>query len=79
MAQAHSSFGLEHHGIRNVREVYWNLATPRLYEEAISRREARLAHFGPLTVRTGSHTGRSPNDKFIVREPSSKRASAGAR
>ena len=40
-----------------------------LYEEAIRRREARLAHLGPLVVRTGQHAGRAPNDKFIVKEP----------
>lgn len=67
-----SPVGLEAHGIKNVNNVYWNLTTPRLYEEAIRRREGRLAHLGPLVVRTGQHTGRSPNDKFIVREPSSE-------
>jgi phosphoenolpyruvate carboxykinase (ATP) len=66
-----SHYGLEIHGIQNVNAIYWNLATPLLYEEAIRRREGRLAHLGPLVVRTGQHTGRSPNDKFIVREPSS--------
>src|SRR5512145_2978639 len=60
------------HGIRNQSAVYWNLSTPALYEEAIRRHEGRLAHLGPLIVRTGQHTGRSPGDKFIVREPSSK-------
>ena len=64
--------GLEKQGIRNVSTVFWNLSTPMLVEEAIRRREGRLAHLGPLVVRTGQHTGRSPNDKFIVQEPSSK-------
>jgi phosphoenolpyruvate carboxykinase (ATP) len=66
-----STYGLENHGIQNVNTVYWNLSTPLLYEEAICRREGRLIHLGPLAVRTGQHTGRSPDDKFIVREPSS--------
>ena len=43
-----------------------------MYEEIIRRREGRLAHLGPIVVRTGEHTGRAPNDKFIVREPSSE-------
>ena len=68
----HSSYGLEKHGIQNVNMIYWNLSTPQLYEESIRRREGRLAHLGPMVVRTGQHTGRSPNDKFIVRESSSE-------
>jgi phosphoenolpyruvate carboxykinase (ATP) len=68
---ARSSYGLENHGIRNIGATYWNLGTSALYEEAIRRREGRLAHLGPLVVRTGQHTGRSPNDKFFVREPTS--------
>lgn len=68
----HSSYALENHGIQNVNGIYWNLSTSLLCEEAIRRREGRLAHLGPLVVRTGHHTGRSPHDKFIVREPSSE-------
>lgn len=68
---AESRYSLEHHGIHNVNTVYWNLSTPLLYEEAMRRHEGRVAHLGPLVVRTGQHTGRSPRDKFIVREPSS--------
>jgi phosphoenolpyruvate carboxykinase (ATP) len=64
--------GLEMHGIEKPGRIYWNLPTPRLYEEAIKRREGRLAHLGPLVVRTGHHTGRSPQDRFLVREPSSE-------
>lgn len=67
-----SQYGLENHGIQNINAIYWNLATPLLYEEAIRRREGRLIHLGPLVVRTGQHTGRSPNDKFIVRESGSE-------
>jgi len=64
--------GLEGHGIRNVARVYWNLSVPALYEEAVHRREALIAADGGLVCRTGQHTGRSPNDKFIVRESSSE-------
>ncbi len=65
---AHSTYGLENHGIVNPDTVYWNLSTPILYEHAIRRREGRLAHLGPLVVRTGQYTGRSPRDKFVVQE-----------
>ncbi len=62
---------LESLGIRNVNTIWWNLCTPALYEHAVQRHEALLAHLGPLVVRTGQYTGRSPNDKYVVREPSS--------
>ena len=68
----HSSYGLENHGLSNLNEVYWNLNTPALYEQAIRRREGIIAHLGPLVVHTGHHTGRSPNDKFIVQEPTTE-------
>jgi phosphoenolpyruvate carboxykinase (ATP) len=67
-----SRFGLERHGIEGARRVYWNLPPARLYEEALARGEATLAHAGPLVAETGAHTGRSPNDKFTVREPSTE-------
>jgi phosphoenolpyruvate carboxykinase (ATP) len=71
-AQQQQATGLEAHGIRNVERVYWNLSVPALYEEAVRRREGLISAGGPLVCRTGQHTGRSPNDKFIVREPSSE-------
>jgi phosphoenolpyruvate carboxykinase (ATP) len=71
MAQAQQGTGLESHRITNVSRVYWNLSIPALYEEAVRRREAAISVDGPLVCRTGQHTGRSPNDKFIVQEPSS--------
>ena len=64
--------GLENHGLHNVGNIYWNPSTPVLYEEIIRRREGILSHLGPIVVRTGHPTGRSPDDKFIVREPTSE-------
>ena len=52
--------------------IKWNLSTAALYEEALRRQEGVIAAEGPLACRTGLHTGRSPNDKFLVREPSSE-------
>jgi phosphoenolpyruvate carboxykinase (ATP) len=59
-------------GLDNLGQVYWDLSTSALYEEAIRRYEAALSHLGPLVVRTGQYTGRLPKDKFLVREPSSE-------
>jgi len=49
-----------------------NLSTAELYEYAARRSEGIISAHGSLVVRTGQHTGRSPKDKFIVREPSSE-------
>jgi phosphoenolpyruvate carboxykinase (ATP) len=53
------------------RIVRANLSSAELYEDAVRAGEGVLAAEGPLVVRTGKHTGRSPKDKFIVKEPSS--------
>src|ERR1051325_5024288 len=63
---------LDKEGIRTDR-VKWNLSAAALYEEAIRKQEAVIAAEGPLICRTGAHTGRSPNDKFTVKEPSSEK------
>jgi len=64
--------GLEQHGIKNFKEVHWNLSTPDLYENIIRRSEGVLSHLGAICVETGEYTGRAPNDKFIVQESSSE-------
>jgi phosphoenolpyruvate carboxykinase (ATP) len=48
-----------------------NLSTAALYEHAIRANEGIVSAHGSLVVRTGKHTGRSPKDKFVVREPGS--------
>ncbi len=67
-----SKYGLENHGIKNAGTVYWNLTAPMLYEHALNRREGVIAHLGALIVNTGDYTGRSPKDKFVVKEPATE-------
>jgi len=64
-----SSFGIEKQGITGAGKVYWNLPPARLVELAVQRGEAMLAAEGPVVAETGQHTGRSPNDKFVVKDP----------
>ena len=61
-------FGADRFGFRDLAEVNWNLGAPQLYEHALQRNEARIAAHGPLVADTGAHTGRSPKDKFVVRD-----------
>ncbi len=68
-----SSVGLNRHGIAGTEAVYWNLPPTELYEHALRNSEGSLAANGAIVCTTGSHTGRSPNDKFIVDEPGSSK------
>ena len=61
-------FGLDRQGIATSAEIHWNLITAPLIESAIERGEGILSRDGALVVETGKHTGRSANDKFIVRD-----------
>ncbi|MDX6454242.1 MAG: phosphoenolpyruvate carboxykinase [Gaiellaceae bacterium] len=63
---------LSSHGINPTGRVVWSPTTAVLYEDAVKRGDGRIAEGGPLVVDTGKHTGRSPKDKFVVREPSSE-------
>jgi phosphoenolpyruvate carboxykinase (ATP) len=63
-----SQLGLDSHGIRHISAAHYNLGPAQLLEHAIQRREGTLSSGGALVVRTGQFTGRSPKDKFIVRD-----------
>ncbi len=65
------SSALGKHGLRHTGQAHWNLVPAELYEEAVRRGEGIVAKGGPLVVVTKPHTGRSPNDKFTVKEPGS--------
>jgi phosphoenolpyruvate carboxykinase (ATP) len=66
--------GAETFGFRKLKAVRWNFEAPRLYEESLQRRETRLAKGGALLAETGVHTGRSPKDKFVVRDANTENA-----
>ena len=63
---------LAEHGIRHPGRVHWNLAPAALLEQALARGEGVLADNGALVVRTGHYTGRTPRDKYVVRDPSTE-------
>ena len=61
-------FGLEAFGLETAGQVWFNLQPTELYEHALARGEGQIADGGALAVRTGQHTGRSAQDKFVVRD-----------
>jgi phosphoenolpyruvate carboxykinase (ATP) len=56
------------------RKIHHNLLEAELYERVLSRGEGRVAASGALSFETGVHTGRSPNDKFTVRDANTDKA-----
>ena len=56
-----------------IAATYHNLSTAELYEHAVRNGEGLISAHGSLVVRTGKHTGRSPKDKFVVREHTSEK------
>ncbi len=61
-------FAADKAGFESVGTIHWNYATSELYEQSLQKREGELAKGGALAVDTGQHTGRSAQDKFIVRD-----------
>ncbi|MDX1389430.1 MAG: phosphoenolpyruvate carboxykinase (ATP), partial [Acidobacteriota bacterium] len=57
-------------GLGAARNVTWNLSVPALYEATVVEGLGKIASMGPMVVNTAPYTGRSPKDKFVVRDPS---------
>ena len=64
--------GLDALGIATGAKILWNLETAPLIEQAVARGEGKLAKHGALVVKTGKHTGRSAQDRFVVRNGTSE-------
>ncbi len=62
------AFGADKFGLKNLKQVHWNLGAPQLYQYSLSAGEAVLSADGALCADTGEFTGRSPKDKFTVRD-----------
>ncbi|NNU75126.1 phosphoenolpyruvate carboxykinase (ATP) [Clostridium estertheticum] len=59
---------LNYLNIKNYKNLYRNISIPKLIEFAVKREEGVLSDKGALVVNTGKYTGRSPNDRFIVKD-----------
>src|SRR5690242_5925757 len=70
--QRESTVGLSRQGLDPRGKINWNLIAPELMNAASRRGEGEFAAMGPFVAVTSPHTGRSPNDKFVVREPASE-------
>ena len=68
-----SRMDLTKQGLAPTGVVHWNLIAPELFQAAARRNEGEFADMGPFVAVTSPHTGRSPNDKFVVQEPSSEK------
>ncbi len=67
------AFGAGKFGLKNLKQVHWNLGAPQLYQYSLAAGEAVLSADGALCADTGEFTGRSPKDKFTVRDASTEK------
>ena len=71
-ADLHGPVGLDEHGLEPRGLVRWNYETPELQQHALRRGDGAFSKHGVLTANTGARTGRSPKDKYIVRDKTSE-------
>jgi phosphoenolpyruvate carboxykinase (ATP) len=61
-------------GLANLGTQFWNLTPAELIEDCIITGEGILTDKGALAIETGEFTGRSPKDRFIVRDEITEKA-----
>ena len=67
IGKKNAEFTTDKIGIKDVK-CYWNLSPAALIERTISSGQGKLTDTGALSVDTGKFTGRSPKDRFIVKD-----------
>ena len=63
-----SNYNLDQHDLEGVAKAYWNLGQEELIEQSLARGESHLTASGSLVAKTGQYTGRSPLDRYVVRD-----------
>src|SRR6202047_2503807 len=71
------AFGADKFGFKKLKGVNWNFGAPQLCEHSLVAGEAVLSADGALCADTGEFTGRSPKDKFTVRDATTDRTCGG--
>jgi len=72
MTSINRELGLDKLGLTHVHRILRNLPVESLIEDSILHKEAKLGRRGAVIVDTGRYTGRSPKDKYFVKEPTSE-------
>jgi phosphoenolpyruvate carboxykinase (ATP) len=65
---------LDYLGLKNLAAAFWNLSPAELVEETITLGQGSLSDTGALCLDTGEFTGRSPKDKFIVKDANTEKS-----
>jgi phosphoenolpyruvate carboxykinase (ATP) len=69
--QVTKTISLESYGIKNAK-VRYQLSSDELHTETIENEQGKESNTGALAVDTGEFTGRSPKDRFIVKDEITK-------
>ena len=59
-------------GIKNITKTNWNLSPKELSDITVLKKMGKISSKGALSVNTGKFTGRSPKDRFIVKDETTK-------